>query len=70
MWMVEPEYNAQGDRLVSVIHLDTILRPAHLIPIYGAHYIDRDLRHTDSLVAFAAYYVNKYSDYHAYEIAF
>lgn len=70
MWMVEPEYNAEGDHLVSVIHLDTILCSAHLIPIYGSHFLDRDVHHTDSLVIFAGYYVNKYSGYHAFEVAF
>lgn len=70
MWMVEPEFDANGQRLISVIHLDTILRPAHLIPVYGNDYIDHDMRHSDSLLAFVAFYVNKFSDYHAFEIAF
>lgn len=70
MWMVEPELDAEGERLISVIHLDTILRPAHLIPIYGSQFIDHDMTHTDSLIAFSAFYVNKYSDYHAFEVAF
>jgi hypothetical protein len=76
MWMVEPEFDAGdggGDsesRLISVVHLDTVVRPAHLIPIYGPQFLDRDVTHTDSLVAFSAFYVNKYSDYHAFEIAF
>ncbi|KAG2030481.1 hypothetical protein BDR03DRAFT_936643 [Suillus americanus] len=43
---------------------------AHLIPIYGSRFLDRDLIHTDSLIAFGAFYVNKFSDYHAYETAF
>ncbi|KAG0701698.1 hypothetical protein DFH29DRAFT_982629 [Suillus ampliporus] len=70
MWMVEPEFDANGQHLILVIHLDTILRPAHLIPIYGNDYIDHDMQHSDSLLAFVAFYVNKFSDYHAFEIAF
>ncbi|KAG1840904.1 hypothetical protein DFJ58DRAFT_718262 [Suillus subalutaceus] len=70
MWMVEPEFDANGQRLTSVVHLDTILRPAHLIPVYGNHFIDHDIKCTDSLIAFAAFYINKFSDYHAFEIAF
>ncbi|KAG1907604.1 uncharacterized protein F5891DRAFT_1124515 [Suillus fuscotomentosus] len=64
------EFDANGQRLISVIHLDTILRPAHLIPVYGNDYIDHDMQHSDSLLAFVAFYVNKFSDYHAFEIAF
>ncbi|KAG1742043.1 hypothetical protein EDB19DRAFT_1895037 [Suillus lakei] len=70
IWMVEPEFDVDGQRLISVIHLDTILHPAHLIPIYGNDYIDHDMQHSDSLLAFVAFYVNKFSDYHAFEIAF
>ncbi|KAG1849733.1 hypothetical protein F4604DRAFT_1883752 [Suillus subluteus] len=70
MWMVEPEFDANGQCLTSVVHLDTILRPAHLIPVYGNHFIDHDIKHTDSLIDFAAFYINKFSDYHAFEIAF
>ncbi|KAG2088366.1 uncharacterized protein F5147DRAFT_748442 [Suillus discolor] len=71
MWMVEPELDdGSGERLVSIIHLDSIMRAAHLIGVYGSQDIPHHLKHTDSLVAFSAYYVNKFSDYHAYEIAY
>ncbi|KAG1837870.1 hypothetical protein C8R48DRAFT_622582, partial [Suillus tomentosus] len=71
MWMVEPELDDDsGERLVSVIHLDSIMHAAHLIGVYGSQDIPHHLKHTDSLVAFSAYYVNKFSDYHAYEIAY
>ncbi|KAG2052978.1 hypothetical protein BDR06DRAFT_982938 [Suillus hirtellus] len=64
------EFDANGQCLISVIHSDTILHPAHLIPVYGNDYIDHDMQHSDSLLAFVAFYVNKFSDYHAFEIAF
>ncbi|KAG1790332.1 uncharacterized protein HD556DRAFT_1433411 [Suillus plorans] len=71
MWMVEPELDDNsGERLVSVIHLDSIMCAAHLIGVYGSQDIPHHLKHTDSLVAFLAYNVNKFSDYHAYEIAY
>jgi hypothetical protein len=70
MWMVEPEYDSNKQRIMSVIHLDCILRPAHLIPIYGAEHVPHDLSASDSLNAFNGYYVNKFSDYHAYNLAF
>ncbi|KAG2118670.1 uncharacterized protein F5147DRAFT_742178 [Suillus discolor] len=69
MWIVAPEFD-DDSRLISIVHLDSIMRPADLIPVYGPQNIDRDLLHTDSLSAFASFYVNKYSDYHAFEIAY
>ena len=54
---------------MSVIHLDTILRGAHLMGIAGSHPIPHQLKYTDSLDAFKSFYVNKYIDYHAHEIA-
>ncbi|KIJ19089.1 hypothetical protein PAXINDRAFT_70240 [Paxillus involutus ATCC 200175] len=68
--MVEPEFDENGNCLVTVIHLDSILCPAHLIGIYGAEFIPHDLKYTDSLSAFSAFYVNKFSDYHAHQLAF
>ncbi|KAG2056601.1 hypothetical protein BDR06DRAFT_981315 [Suillus hirtellus] len=64
------EFDVNGQCLISVVHLDTILHPAHLIPVYGNHFVDHDIKHTDSLSAFSAFYINKFSDYHAFEIAF
>ncbi|KAI6095769.1 hypothetical protein F5141DRAFT_1191197 [Pisolithus sp. B1] len=38
---------------------------------YGDHlYIPPDLHYSDSLAAFGSFYVNKYSDYHAFGLAF
>jgi hypothetical protein len=70
MWMVQSEYDLDGQRVISVIHLDSILRPAHLIPIYGEDKIPQGLQASQSLTAFNGYYVNKFSDYHAYNLAF
>ncbi|KAG1791175.1 uncharacterized protein HD556DRAFT_1433032 [Suillus plorans] len=69
MWIVAPEFD-DDCRLISIVHLDSIMRPAHLIPVYGPQNIDRHLLHTNSLSAFASFYVNKYSDYHAFEMAY
>ena len=70
MWMVEPEFDEGGDRVVSVIHLDSIMWPAHLIGIYGRDPLPPNLKHTDSLSTFAAFYVNKFSDYHGFQLTF
>jgi hypothetical protein len=70
MWVVKPDSNPGGLPNISVVHLDTILRAAHLIGVYGRHFVPRQVVLTQSLDIFRAYYVNKYIDHHAFEIAF
>ncbi|KAG1765182.1 hypothetical protein EV702DRAFT_1182518 [Suillus placidus] len=69
MWIVKPLYDTDQSLLVGIIHIDSIYRAAHLIPIYGTHAIPKDLKHYDSYDAFCAFYVNKFADHHAFEIA-
>lgn len=69
MWVVRPDI-VRGKREHSVLHLDSFLRAAHLIPVFGAQKLPRDFDFTLSLDAFDAYYVNKYIDNHANEVAF
>lgn len=64
MWIVKPDPN------LSVVHLDTILRAAHLIGVYGKQLMPKQLSFSQSLDIFRAYYVNKYIDHHSFEIAF
>lgn len=70
MWVVEPELGPDGTRVRGVIHVDTILRAAHLIPVYQTIQIPANFHFSDSLDAFKTYYVNKFADHHAHEIAF
>ncbi|KAI9432304.1 hypothetical protein BJY52DRAFT_1132806 [Lactarius psammicola] len=69
MWVVQPDSNADGSPAVGVIHLDSVLRAAHLLPVYGDSFMPTDLSTEHSLDAFGTYYINKYIDYHAFEIA-
>ena len=69
MWMVKPDY-LRGERAISIIHLDSILRGAHLMGIAGKKFIPNHLTLHNSLDAFQAYYVNKYIDHHSHELAF
>jgi hypothetical protein len=70
MWVVEPNSLPDGSASTAVIHLDSILRAAHLIPIYGQDTIPMDIPLAYLLDVFHSYYVNKYIDHHAFEIAF
>ncbi|KAJ7750542.1 hypothetical protein B0H16DRAFT_1842627 [Mycena metata] len=69
MWIVEPELRGKH-RLVTILHLDSLLRGAHLIPVFGEDYLPVGFPFTYSLDAFKAFHVNKYIDHHANEIAF
>ncbi|KAH9918435.1 uncharacterized protein B0H18DRAFT_1086831 [Fomitopsis serialis] len=70
MWVVEPDLNMDGSRNMSVIHLDSIFRLAHLIPEYGEESVPVGLKPSDSLDAFLTYFVNKFADHHAHTIAY
>jgi hypothetical protein len=70
MWIVEPDFDNMGQRAMSIIHLDAVLRGAHLMGNAGSSHIPRDLTCHDSLDAFSSFFVNKYIDHHSHEIAF
>jgi hypothetical protein len=69
MWMVQPELDTNGEAVFSVIHLDCIVRAAHLLPIFGNDPIPKDLLFHHTLDAFSAFYVNRYGDHHYFEVA-
>lgn len=66
MWIVEPD---EGDAGMDVVHFNSVLRGAHLIGVAGERPVPR-LHFTHSLNAFNSFYINKYADHHAHEIAF
>lgn len=70
MWIVAPDITNEGTPKVSILHLDCIVRAAHLIAVYGNMPLPNDLKFPDSLDAFHTFYVNKFADHHAFEIAF
>lgn len=72
MWVVEPDFN-DGNPHLAIIHLDAILRAAHLIGRCrgpDAGFLPRTVSAETALDYFDYFYVNKYVDHHAYEIAF
>ncbi|KIM51190.1 hypothetical protein SCLCIDRAFT_33649 [Scleroderma citrinum Foug A] len=67
MWKVHT-HNAQD---IAIIHLDTIYHAAQLIPIYWNQDIDpASVKPSQSYDKFHAFYVNKFADHHAFEIAY
>ena len=67
MWVVQPEFTANGHCTLSVIHLDSVVRAAHLLPIYGSSFVPEDFDFSDSLDAFLAYFVNNCIDHHSHK---
>jgi hypothetical protein len=64
LWVVEPEFNNDGCPHLAIIHVDSIYRCAHLIPVYSsARTIHPSLTMHDSLDIFRQFYVNKFVDY-------
>ena len=69
MWVVCPDMT-EGIPNRLVLHLDSFLHGAHLIPVYGDEALPIDFHYSYSLDAFKAFYVNKFIDHHAHEIVF
>ena len=70
MWIVEPDVYEDGKPITDIIHLDTIVRASHLIAMYGKNPLSKDILLCYTLDLFHSYYVNKYIDHHAFEIAY
>lgn len=68
MWVVRPDNNEDGSPAIGVIHLDSVLRAAHLIPVFGNIPMPIGLHAEQSLDLFQTFYINKYIDYHAFEL--
>lgn len=70
MWVVNKALQADGNPHVAILHLNSVLRAAHLVPIYGEDFVEPGVNYSNVLDKFASFYVNKYVDHHANEIAF
>ena len=69
MWIVRPATLPNNTPNYAIIHIDSIYRAAHLIPIYCTHPIPLEIKPHHSYDAFNAFYVNKYADHHSFAIA-
>ncbi|KAJ7650467.1 hypothetical protein FB45DRAFT_859230 [Roridomyces roridus] len=74
MWIVKPDWvrGRPRDPSLAVVSLRTIFRAAHLIGMAGKEFVPADelFNSSHSLDAFKVFYINKYADHHAHEIAF
>ncbi|KAF9497027.1 hypothetical protein BDN71DRAFT_1481966 [Pleurotus eryngii] len=70
LWIVEPDTDADRHLVIAVVHLDTIFRGVHLIGIAGSSFLPNHFAFHHTFDAFSHFYINKYADHHAHEIAF
>ncbi|KAF8256447.1 hypothetical protein EI94DRAFT_1711440 [Lactarius quietus] len=64
MWVVE-EMDDDGDECpVAILHLDTIVHAAHLLPVFGSEQVSPTLSFTDTLNIFTSFNGNLKSQYH------
>lgn len=69
MWIVHPGTLPNHTPNYAIIHIESIYRAAHLIPVYGTDPIPLEIKPHHSYDAFKSFYVNKYADHHSFEIA-
>jgi hypothetical protein len=74
MWVAQPEFfGIQAEPHIQLVHLDTVLRASHLLPVHSAdreHWVPARHDHTKTLDTWETYYINKWVDHNAYTIAF
>ena len=67
LWVVKPDFEANGSRSLAVVHLESISWGAHLIGVYGSSFLPERVHFANSLDLFRAYFVNRYADHHTHE---
>lgn len=67
MWEVELE-RVGGHSPVEIIHVDSIVRGAHLLPIYGQSVVLPRFKYFDTLDSYQSFFVNHFVDHHAHEL--
>ncbi|KAH9039755.1 hypothetical protein EDB84DRAFT_1587671 [Lactarius hengduanensis] len=67
MWVVKQEVNRRGQQTLEVIHVDSIARAVHLLPIYGSSRVPEDFDYHNALDTYYSFFVNHYVDHHAHK---
>jgi len=70
-WVVQPEFAGRRRRHMGVIHLNSVIRAAHLLPKFPSDApVYREINYMNVLDLYSSFYINKFIDHHAFEIAF
>ena len=65
MWVVELDINEAGSPLADIVHMDTILHMGVSVECF----VPRTFIPDNCLDLFYSFYVNRFIDHHAFEIA-
>jgi hypothetical protein len=68
MWQVKPECSRGGEPVMDVINIDSIVRSAHLLPVYGTSRVPERFSHFQALSAYQSFFVNHFADHHVHEL--
>lgn len=70
LWVVTPEAYGDGQKCLAIVHLNSIARGAHLLPVYGSALLPEDFHFSYSLDLFRAFFINCYADHHTHEFLY
>jgi hypothetical protein len=68
MRIVMPSMRHDKSLDLDVIPLDAILRPAHLMPVFGPQMVPSHLDFSQTLDKFQAFYLNSFIDHHMFDL--
>src|SRR5713226_5799311 len=49
MWVVRLEFQGNGCHIIAIIHIYSIARAAHLLPVFGSSFVPEELHFSDAL---------------------
>ncbi|KAI6146651.1 hypothetical protein BKA82DRAFT_146165 [Pisolithus tinctorius] len=70
MWMVKLSFLDNRTHHLAIVHINTIVQAAHLIPIFGWECVPLSISFNNSLDVYRGFYVNHFVDHHAFELSF
>jgi hypothetical protein len=68
MRILVPSSRTNGLPQLDVVPLDSIIRAAHLVPVYGPDFVPEHLEFWQTLDTFKAFYLNCYIDHHMFDL--
>ena len=69
MWMVKPFFLKDGSKNLAVIHIDSIVRSTHLLPIFENKRVPPYVNFHNLLDIYHSFYINRFADHHAFQLA-
>jgi len=68
MWIVHLEQTQGGRAVLDVINAESIVRGAHLLPVYGDNRVPERFSHFNTLSMYKSFFVNHFADHHTNEL--